>query len=53
MTDICVVTNALLLHTAYPKAKMAVRRELCGSGNRENAAKALDLLRGMGFEVAE
>lgn len=53
VTDICVVTNALLLHTAFQQAEVAVDSRLCGSGNTANAAKALDLLRGMGIGVLE
>ncbi len=49
VTDICVVTNALLLHTAFPRAGVSVLGALVGSGNAENAAKALDVLANMGI----
>lgn len=51
VTDICVISNSILLHSFLPHAKIQVLSALCGSGNVENAAKALDVLRGMGFEV--
>lgn len=51
VTDICVVTNALILHTGFPLAKVQVLGGLCGSANKENAQKALDLLLGMGIDV--
>lgn len=49
VTDICVVANALVLHTGFPRAAVRVLGGLCGSGNRENAQKALDVLAGMGI----
>lgn len=51
VTDICVITNTLLLHTGFPQAQVRVLGALCGSGNRENAQKALDVLAGMGISV--
>ncbi len=51
VTDICVISNAILLHSFLPHANIQILSALCGSGNTENAAKALDILRGMGFEV--
>ncbi|MFV0412030.1 MAG: cysteine hydrolase family protein [Oscillospiraceae bacterium] len=53
VTDICVLANAILLHTAFPLANVRVLKGLCGSGNGANAAKALDLLAGMGIAVVE
>ncbi len=50
VTDICVIANALLLHTGFPAAGVRVLGALCGSGNRQNAQKALDVLAGMGIE---
>ncbi len=51
VTDICVLTNALILHTGFPFAKLTILADLCGSGNKENEQKALDLLKGMGLRV--
>lgn len=51
VTDICVIANAILLHSFLPVAQIRVVSSLCGSGNAENAGKALDVLRGMGVEI--
>ena len=49
VTDICVITNALLLHTAFLEADIRVLVPLCGSGDAKKAAQALDVLAGMGL----
>lgn len=49
VTDICVIANAILLHSAFPYADVRVLSALCGSGNKQNAANALALLQGMGI----
>lgn len=51
VTDICVISNAIILHTGFPHADIQILASLCGSGNQENAAKALDLLAAMGFAI--
>ncbi|MDL2327037.1 cysteine hydrolase [Ruminococcaceae bacterium OttesenSCG-928-A11] len=48
-TDICVVTNTLILHTAFLGTAIRVDRALCGSGNKAGEAAALALLEGMGI----
>lgn len=53
VTDICVITNTLLLHTAFPTAQISVLEKLCGSGNKENEQSALALLAGMGIGIAK
>lgn len=53
VTDICVISNAILLHTGFPNATIRVLAPLCGSGNSENAAKALDVLRNLGIDISE
>ncbi len=49
VTDICVITNTLLLHSAFTDARIQLLASACGSGNSENAAKALDVLSNMGI----
>ncbi|MGD9560603.1 MAG: cysteine hydrolase family protein [Oscillospiraceae bacterium] len=51
VTDICVLANAILLHTAFPTARVEVLAALSGSGNAEGHQKALDLLAGMGVSI--
>lgn len=49
VTDICVISNAILLHTAFQNAQVTVLEDLVGSGNAENGEAALKVLRGMGM----
>ena len=51
VTDICVLSNTLALHASLPGSQIRVLGPLCGSGNKEAAQKAIDLLQGMGIEV--
>lgn len=53
VTDICVISNTLALHAWLPQAQIRVLGSLCGSGNKEAAQKAIDLLGGMGIEVTQ
>ena len=53
VTDICVIANAVILHTAFPGAQVKVLESLVGSGNAEGAAKALDVMRGLHIQVAD
>lgn len=51
VTDICVIANAILLHSALPEAKITILGDLVGSGNQENARAALAVMAGMGIEI--
>lgn len=51
VTDICVVSNAILLHSAFLNARVAVRKDLCAAATPEGHARALALLAGMGYEI--
>ena len=53
VTDICVVCNAIILHSQLPHAAIRVQAELCGSANAEGTAHALALLRGLGIEITD
>lgn len=53
VTDICVVSNAIILLAALPGTAIRVRAGLCGSGNEKAAACALEVMRGMGIEIVE
>lgn len=52
VADICVLANAILLHSWFPRAAIRVPQDLTGSGNAQNAAAALRLLRGMGMDTS-
>lgn len=51
VTDICVVSNAVIAKAALPEAKIIVDSTACGSGNKEGHAKALDVMRGVQIDV--
>lgn len=52
VTDICVVANAILLHSFFPLAKVRVLEGLVGTANEENGRAAIAVLRGLGIEVS-
>lgn len=49
VTDICVVSNAIILHAAFETASIKVLPELCASNNKEKEAAALLVLSGLGM----
>lgn len=53
VTDICVVSNAIVLHSAFLNSRVAVLKNLCAAATPEGHARALALLAGMGYELAE
>lgn len=50
-TDICVISNAILLHSFFPTTTIQVNRNLCGSGNVQNSTSAFQILEGLGIQV--
>lgn len=53
VTDICVISNAVLLHSAFPEAEITVRSDLCAGLTPQKHAAALDIMRGLGYNVTE
>ena len=51
VTNICVVSNAVVLHSAFLSSAITVLKDLCGTGDNAMGQKALDLLAGMGYNV--
>ena len=51
VTDICVVSNAILLHSHFLTAAIIVHQNLCAAVTPEGHRRALDLLAGMGYQV--
>ena len=43
-TDICVVSNAMILKASYPDKKIVVLKDLCAGTTPENHQKALDIM---------
>ena len=44
-TDICVISNALILRAAYPNTPISVLSSCCAGTTRENHQKALDIMK--------
>lgn len=52
VTSICVVSNAILLHSAFLNADITIRADLCAAGDPTDHENALRLLKGMGYNIA-
>lgn len=53
VTDICVVSNAILLHSEFLNTEIAVNSALCAAMTPEGQDRALALLAGMGYTILE
>lgn len=53
VTNICVVSNAIVLHSAFLDADVSVRADLCAAGDPADHENALHLLKGMGYRIVE
>ena len=51
VTNICVVSNAILLHSAFLESEIAINQALCASPDPADHQKTLDLLGGMGYKL--
>lgn len=50
-TDICVISNALILKSMFPYARIRVIPSLCAGTSPENHQKALDVMKSCQIEV--
>ena len=50
-TDICVITNALMLKTYFPNRKIAVLKDLCAGTTPEMHQKALDVMQSCQIDI--
>lgn len=50
-TDICVVSNALILKATYPNIKITVLKDLCAGLSKEKHEAALETMRSCQIEV--
>lgn len=50
-TDICVVSNALILRATYPNVKISVDSACCGGTTEENHNSALNVMRSCMIDV--
>lgn len=51
VTDICVLSNAVIAKAALPEAKIIVDGSACGTADPEAHTRALDSMRGVQIEV--
>ncbi len=51
VTDICVISNAIILHSNFLNSKITLKSNLCAAVTQEGHNRALDVLRGMGYNV--
>lgn len=52
-TDVCVLSNAILLKTFFPEVPIVVDANCCAGTTRENHEKALDIMKGCQIIVKE
>lgn len=50
-TDICVISNALILRSMFPEIDIAVYQDCCAGTTPQNHDKALDVMRACQIEV--
>lgn len=53
VSNICVLSNAIMVKSALPNAKIIVNKNLTSSANAELNAKTFDILRGIQVECTE
>ena len=51
VTNICVISNAIIAKAAAPEARIFVNSSLCASNDPDMEAKALDILRNLHIQV--
>ena len=51
VTNLCVLSNAVMLQNSFVDTKIVINAELCSSYDEELHEKALDIMTGLQFEV--
>lgn len=51
VTNICVLSNAILLHSAFLSSKISILGQLCASPDPQQHQHTLQLLQGMGYTI--
>lgn len=51
VTNICVVSNAIMLHSAFLEADIVINQSLCAAPNPADHENTLKLLSGMGYKI--
>ena len=50
-TDICVISNAIILQSYFPESEIYIDASCCAGTTPENHKKALDIMRGLGMNI--
>jgi nicotinamidase-related amidase len=50
-TDICVISNAMILKSAFPEARIAVDGNCCAGVTMESHQTALDAMKAVQIEI--
>lgn len=50
-TNICVISNALLLRAYFPNRRIIVHADMCAGTTPEKHREALDIMRSCGIEI--
>lgn len=53
VTNMCVISNAILLHTAFPNAEIRINAPLCASFDVQLHQKALDIMQGLHMDIMQ
>lgn len=51
VTDICVISNAVMLHSAFLESRVRILKDLCAGSSPEAHERSLAVLAGMGYEI--
>lgn len=52
-TDICVLSNAIILQNTFPCTEIIIHSSLCAGTTPENHQKALDIMQGLGMTIVK
>ena len=50
-TNICVLSNAIICQTVFQNSEIYIRKNLCGSGNRELERKTFEIMKNLQMHV--
>lgn len=53
VTNLCVISNAVVLQTAFPNAEIVIHSGLCGGPDPELHRKALDVMAGLQMRISD
>lgn len=52
-TNICVLSNAIILQTQYPQAELYIHKSACASYDKDLHEKALEIMMGLGMNIVD